>query len=296
MTYNTDMGTNQLTTLKKIALLAHPQIDTALDEASRLAAFLKAQGLTAIAGNLNDENLRQEVIEQEFDLVVTLGGDGTVLRAGHLCAPKNIPILPVNLGSLGFLIELSPEDWSKAVQRLLAGDFWVENRMMLRARIWREEQCLDEFDVLNDVVVARGMYLRPVHLRVSLDGQAVTTYVADALVVSTPTGSTAYALAAGGPILPPELRNILIVPVAPHLSIDRGIVLAEGATVSITVLSDHGSVVSGDGQEPIELQQGDRVEVRASENVTRLVRFQEVDYFYRNLVTLMDQNPSAGDH
>ena len=236
------------------------------------------------------------MIEQEFDLVVTLGGDGTVLRAGHLCAPKNIPILPVNLGSLGFLIELSPEDWSKAVQRLLAGDFWVENRMMLRARIWREEQCLDEFDVLNDVVVARGMYLRPVHLRVSLDGQAVTTYVADALVVSTPTGSTAYALAAGGPILPPELRNILIVPVAPHLSIDRGIVLAEGATVSITVLSDHGSVVSGDGQEPIELQQGDRVEVRASENVTRLVRFQEVDYFYRNLVTLMDQNPSAGDH
>jgi NAD+ kinase len=290
------MGTNQLTAIKKIALLAHPQIDSALDEASRLAALLQDQGLTAIAGNLNDEDLRQEVLEQAYDLVVTLGGDGTVLRAGHLCAPKGIPILPVNLGSLGFLIELSPEDWGNAVQRLLAGDFWIENRMMLRARIWREDECLDEFDVLNDVVVARGVYLRPVHLRASLDGQAVTTYVADALVVATPTGSTAYALAAGGPILPPQLRNILIVPVAPHLSIDRGIVLAEGSTVSVTVLSDHGSVVSGDGQEPLELLQGDRVEVRASEYFTRLIRFQEVDYFYRNLVTLMDQNPSAGDH
>ncbi len=123
----------------------------------------------------------------------------------------------------------------------------------------------------------------------------VTTYVADALVVSTPTGSTAYALAAGGPILPPDLRNILLVPVAPHLSIDRAIVLAEGSTVSVRVLSDHGSVVSGDGQDALPLHQGDRVDVCASRDVTRLVRFQEVNYFYRNLVSLMDQNPSAGE-
>jgi NAD+ kinase len=130
---------------------------------------------------------------------------------------------------------------------------------------------------------------------VTLDGQAVTTFVADALIASTPTGSTAYALAAGGPILPPGLRNILIVPVAPHLSIDRAIVLAEGSTVSVKVLSDHNTLVSGDGQTPIALEKGDEVTVRASDYVTRLVRFQELGYFYRNLVTLMDQNPSAGD-
>ena len=124
--------------------------------------------------------------------------------------------------------------------------------------------CQAEFDVLNDTVIARGEHLRPVHLRASLDGQAVTTYVADALVVSTPTGSTAYALASGGPILPPELQNILLVPVAPHLSIDRAIVLAKGSTVSVTVLSDHNSVVSGDGQTPLHLEIGDRVEVKAS--------------------------------
>jgi NAD+ kinase len=206
-----------------------------------------------------------------------------------------VPILPVNMGSFGFLIEVPPTGWRAAINRLLEGDFWYEDRMMLDARIWRGEECLGTLNVLNDAVIARTASLRPVHLRVSLDGQVVTTYVADALVVSTPTGSTAYALAAGGPILPPDLRNILLVPVAPHLSIDRAIVLAEGSTVSVFVLSDHGSVVSGDGQESLPLMQGDRVEVCASKYVTRLIRFQEVNYFYRNLVSLMDQNPSVGD-
>ena len=165
---------------------------------------------------------------------------------------------------------------------------------MLHTKIWRGEECIGAWDVLNDTVIARGENLRPVHLSASLDGQAVTTYVADALIVSTPTGSTAYALAAGGPILPPELRNILLIPVAPHLSIDRAIVLAEGSTVSVTVLSEDEVVVSGDGQTPVQLEKWDRVDSSASEYTIRFVRFQEVGYFYRNLVTLMDQNPSAG--
>ena len=290
------MGSNQNPQFDRIAVLAHPQIEAALEQAVRMAEDLEGRGLTVIHGNLNDETIRKQVVEEHYNLVVTLGGDGTVLRAGHLCAPHNIPILPVNLGSLGFLIELAPEEWHEAIDRLFSGDFWIEERMMLHARIWHKGAYTQEFDVLNDAVIARGETLRPVHLRASLDGQAVTTYVADALVVSTPTGSTAYALAAGGPILPPELRNILLVPVAPHLSIDRAIVLAEGSTVSVTVTSDQGSVVSGDGQAPIHLDMGDRVDVCASQDITRLVRFQEVDYFYRNLVSLMDQNPSAGDY
>lgn len=259
-----------------------------------MAEDLSSRGIDAICGNLNDLDLQEQVVAAGFDLVVTLGGDGTVLRAAHLCAPNAIPILPVNMGSLGFLIELGPDEWTEALTRLLAGEYWIENRMMLYTAVWRGEELISEFDVLNDTVIARGDHLRPVHLRASLDGQAVTTYVADALVVSTPTGSTAYALAAGGPILPPELQNILLVPVAPHLSIDRAIVLAKGATVSVTVLSDHGCVVSGDGQLPLHLTIGDKVEVRASDFYTQLVRFQDGDYFYRNLVSLMDQNPSAG--
>ncbi len=289
------MNIKQPHSFNRIAILAHPLITEASAEAARMAEYLHEKDTEAVHGLLIDDDLRQAILDKTFDLVITLGGDGTVLRAGHLCAPVNVPILPVNMGSFGFLIEVSPTEWKEALDRLFAGDFWYEDRMMLNARTWRGEECLQSIDVLNDVVIARTESLRPVHLSVSLDGQVVTTYVADALVVSTPTGSTAYALAAGGPILPPDLRNILLVPVAPHLSIDRGIVLAEGSTVSVSVLSDHGSVVSGDGQESLPLEQGDRVDVCASKDVTRLIRFQEVNYFYRNLVSLMDQNPSAGE-
>lgn len=279
---------------QNIAILAHPSIPEAPAEAARIAAYLEEKRIQAVHGLLSDEAMQELIHTRQVDLVITLGGDGTVLRAGHLCAPAGIPILPVNMGSLGFLIEVSPTGWQVAIDRLLAGDSWLEDRMMLQTSVRRGDTLLAQLDVLNDAVIARAENLRPVHLRVSLDGLAVTTYVADALVVATPTGSTAYALAAGGPILPPNLRNILLVPVAPHLSIDRGIVLAEGSTVSVTVVSEHGCVVSGDGQQSIELHQGDQVDVCASKFTTRLVRFQEVDYFYRNLVKLMDQNPSAG--
>ena len=104
-----------------------------------MAQYLSTRGVTAIHGNLNDFDLRQQVVDQGFDLVITLGGDGTVLRAAHLCAPHEIPILPINMGSLGFLIELEPEDWPGCVDRLLAGDFWIEKRMMLHTAVWRGE-------------------------------------------------------------------------------------------------------------------------------------------------------------
>jgi NAD+ kinase len=134
-----------------------------------------------------------------------------------------------------------------------------------------------------------------VHLSTSLDGQPLTTYVADALIVATPTGSTAYSLAAGGPVLPPELRNILLVPVAAHLSMDRAIVLAEGSDIGIDILSSQQSVLSVDGQEPVTLFKGDRVEVCVSEYAVRLVRFQKAGYFYSSIISIMDQHPSAGD-
>jgi NAD+ kinase len=289
------MNTKHTNPFNRIAILVHPLVTEAVDEAVQMVDYLQTKHIETVYGLLNDDALRESILAKSFDLVITLGGDGTVLRAGQLCAPVDIPILPVNMGSFGFLIEVSPPGWKEAIDRLLTGDFWYEDRMMLNATIWKGEEYQNSLDVLNDVVIARTESLRPVHLQFSLDGQVVTTYVADALVVSTPTGSTAYALAAGGPILPPDLRNILLVPVAPHLSIDRAIVLAEGSTVSVKVLSNHGSVVSGDGQESLPLGKGDRVSVCASKYVTRLIRFQEANYFYRNIVSLMDQNPSAGE-
>jgi NAD+ kinase len=145
-------------------------------------------------------------------------------------------------------------------------------------------------------VVSRGQIIHPIQITANVDGRFLTTYVADALIAATPTGSTAYALAAGGPILPPELRNILLVPVAPHLSLDRAIVLAEGSSVSIRVNMNHQAVFSIDGQEPIVLSCEDRVDVHASPHVVKFIRFQDPGYFYRNLTPHMSQNPSMENH
>lgn len=281
---------------RNIAVLAHPQLADAAPMAARIAEFLQARHTPACSGLLYDPDLRARLEAGEFDLVIALGGDGTMLRAGHLVAPLGVPILGINLGRFGFLTEVKNDQWHEFIPRVLHGDFWLEKRMMLRAEHWRAGSILGAWDVLNEVVVSRGRVVRPVHLITSVDGRYLTTYVADGLIAATATGSTAYALAVGGPILPPELRNILLVAVAPHLSIDRAIVLAEGSSVSIVVNTDHQAVLSLDGQPPIELNDGDRVDVYAGEHTVSFVRFQDPGYFYRNLTPHMSQNPATGNN
>ncbi|MFM8321936.1 MAG: NAD(+)/NADH kinase [Chloroflexota bacterium] len=279
-----------------ILALSHPQIPAAGQQAARIAEILQAHGIPASHGRLYDTELRRLVKEGQVDLVVALGGDGTMLRAGHLVAPYNVPVLGINMGKFGFLTEVHLDLWQDLLPRLIEGQFWLEERMMLRAEQWRAGERMGMWDVLNEVVVSRGNIVRPVHLIASVDGRLLTTYVADALIAATATGSTAYALAAGGPILPPQLRNILLVAVAPHLSIDRAIVLSEGSTVSITVETDHQAVLSPDGQVPIGMADGDRIDCYASEHTVRFVRFQDPGYFYRNLTPHMSQNPATGNH
>lgn len=155
---------------------------------------------------------------------------------------------------------------------------------MLRVTWWREGELMGEAEALNDAFVGRGARGRAVHLRVHVDGGELASYVADGLIVATPTGSTAYALAAGGPILPPELRNILLVPVAPHLSMERPVVLAEGVTVRLTVAGRRPAVLTVDGQTAAELRNQDVVSVEASPHVARFARVRERTYFYRSLV------------
>lgn len=281
---------------RRVAIAAHPHLPEAAVEATRIASFLEEQHIAAKYGLLYDEDLRRQVMDGEYDILIALGGDGTMLRAGHLCGPSGIPILGINLGRFGFLMEIGKNQWREVLPRLLEGDYWLEHRMMLCAEQWRAGECLGSWEVLNEVVVGRGEIVRPVHLVTQVDGRFLTTYVADAVIASTPTGSTAYALAAGGPILPPELRNILLVAVAPHLSVDRAIVLAEGASVSITVHADHQAVLSVDGQYPVKLANGDRVDAHASEHTVQFIRFQDPGYFYRNLTAHMNQNPSIGNY
>ena len=276
---------------KQVVVAVHPRFPEALYEAQAIVDYLNEKGLDAAIGSLNNEDLRKRVKAGEFDLLISVGGDGTVLRAGHLCAPCDVPILGINMGKLGFLIQVQRDSWHEMIDKMLLGDFWIEKRLMLRVELFRAGEKQGTWHALNEAVVSRGQYLNPVHISASVDGLQLTTYVADGLIASTATGSTAYALAAGGPILPPELRNILIVPIAPHLSIDRAVVLAERSSVSITVHSEN-AVLSVDGPTPIGLDAGDRVDVRSADYSAKFIRFGDLDYFYRNLTAHMDQNPS----
>ncbi|NJD58017.1 MAG: NAD(+)/NADH kinase [Anaerolineae bacterium] len=282
--------------IRRIAIVGAPNLSDTEKESIAIAGFLNERGVETQHGFLYDEAIYRKVKQGEFDVLIALGGDGTMLRAGHLGGPSNVPILGINLGRIGILTEIAKIQWPEYLERLIAGDYWLEKRMMLNAEQWRADSLLGRWDVLNEVVVSRGQIIRPVHVTAQVDGRFLTTYVAAALIAATPTGSTAYALAAGGPILPPELRNILLGPVAPHLSLDRAIVLAEGSSVSITVNVDHQAVFSIDGQVPIGLTSDDRVAVYASPHVVKFVRFQDPGYFYRNLTPHMSQNPSTANH
>jgi NAD+ kinase len=279
---------------QSMAIVYHPTLPSAAMEAEAIAEFLQARGIPHASGTLDDLELGHCVQCRQYDLLIALGGDGTMLRAGHLCAAAGIPIMGVNMGHFGFLYETQRTTWRNDIAELLKGNYWLEQRMLLHAALYRQEVNLGEWDVLNDVVVCRGAIVRPVKLTAYVDGYLLTTYIADGLIASTPTGSTAYALAVGGPILPPELRNILIIPVAPHLSVNRGIILPEGASVSITVNTSHQAVASLDGQTTVPMLDGDKVLVTVADQTLKFVRFQDPGYFYRNLTVHMEHNPSSG--
>ncbi len=269
-------------------VVAYQKMPEAFAEVDLIGKFLKEKGYDAPQGSINDESLRKRVKNGDFDMLIAVGGDGTMLRAGHLCAPFGVPILGIKLGRLGFLIQVESNEWRESLARLFNGEAWIENRTMLSAEHVRADETLARWQALNEVVVARGMTLRPVRLEAHVDGRLLTTFVCDGLIAATATGSTAYALAAGGPILPPDLRNILLVPIAAHLSMDRALVLAEGSSVSFIVKSDN-TVISVDGQPSSPLEEDDHVDVRVANFAVKFVRFGDPGYFYRNLNAHMNQ-------
>jgi len=274
---------------KRPVITAYPKMPDAFVEAEAMSLYLSEKGIAAPHGSLYDEELRRQIRAGEFDMLVVAGGDGSILRAGHLCAPSGVPIFGVNLGRIGFLIQVERHEWREHFNKLLDGEAWIENRMMIHADHMRSGEIIGGWNALNEVVVGRGQNLRPVRLTASVDGLELTSYVADGLIASTATGSTAYALAAGGPILPPELRNILLVPIAPHLSVDRAVVLAEGSSVSISVRTEN-AIMSVDGQPPINLLEDDHVVIRAADVTAQFIRFGDPGYFYRNLTAHMNEN------
>ncbi len=258
--------------------------------ANQIAAFLRASGLDDIW--LESAWEGEAVLDHlpNVDLLITLGGDGTLLRAARLGARHGLPMLGVKMGRLGFLAEIMPDNWQEPLTQLLQGNYWEEERLMVRARLERPSptgdtvEVIGEFDALNDVVLSRGGLARVVRISLKLDGGYLTTYTCDGLIVSTATGSTGYALAVDGPILPPELRNILVLPIASHLSMDRAVVLAEGTEIRMRAYSDHEAMLTVDGQFVVEVSSGDEVIVSGSPHLARFIRLRDRHYFYQALM------------
>jgi NAD+ kinase len=281
---------------KRFAVAFHPGLEDASHTSDEVARFLLEKGAEkADSGNIYDDWLKDRLSTDTYDMVIALGGDGTMLRAGHLCAARGAPLLGINMGHFGFLTEIHRDNWQASILEILAGHYRLEERMMLEIEHFRGDKSLGCWQAINEVVICRGQFVRPIQLTLSVDGFRTTTYVADGLIVATPTGSTAYALAAGGPILPPEARNLLIVPVAPHLSMDRAIILPDGSCVSVDVNTSHEAVLSVDGHPPVVVIDGDRVESSAADYRLNMVRLKDPGYFYRNITLYMEHNPSVGN-
>jgi NAD+ kinase len=207
------------------------------------------------------------------DVLVVLGGDGTFLRAARAVVRDDVPLLGINVGKVGFLSKVEAGDLEKVLQLLLAGRFTLEPRMALEGRILRDGVPVggDQLVALNDIVVARGALARVVRLDTSIDDTHLASFVADGLVVASPTGSTGYSFSAGGPILGPTARNLVVTPIAGYLTTIRSIVIGPEAVVRCRIVHADEALVSVDGREDIHVQVGDVVEVRAIERPVRLV-------------------------
>jgi NAD+ kinase len=278
---------------RHVGILFHPKKPESRQLAEEMAEHLTAVGVTEIWLESAWEQEATMAHLPHVDLLITLGGDGTLLRAARMGAAYEVPMLGVKMGRLGFLAEVQPQDWLEPLDRVLAGDYWIEERLMIRVHVERRDAesrttthtCV--YDALNDVVLSRGNLARVVRISAELDNSYLTTYTCDGLIISTATGSTGYALAVNGPIMPPELRNILVIPIAPHLSMDRAVILAEGSTVRLRAHSDYPPMLTVDGQVVVEVEEGDEVVVVGSPHLARFVRLRERGYFYQSLMEKM---------
>ncbi len=269
--------------VKKIGILFHPKVDKSEDFAHKIEEFLRGKGVACWLHSSWDESGAQRQLDQT-DLMVSVGGDGTILRVSRIVYPRQIPIVGVNFGNLGFMAELEAGDALEQLMQIIEGKGWMDERSMLDVTLSSSKR----FHALNDVVVGRGRNLRLINVEVSIDGDAFTTYRADAVIVSTPTGSTGYLLAANGPIIYPESKDMVIKAVCPHMNMDKALVVAAESRIRLAVMTKHEAIVSMDGQVEEVLRDGDEVTVSLSPYVTRFVRLRPRSMFYSTLVTKLN--------
>jgi NAD+ kinase len=265
-----------------VGVLFNAGLEPARVLAGEMEEFIPTLGAGVWLCPATDEDAARSLLPGT-DLLLSLGGDGTILRAARVDAPYGVPILGVNLGRLGFITEVSPQELRHRLPGLLAGEGWVEERAMLQVDCPPAGSDGRSLHGLNDVVVARGKAARVVYVKVWVDGEPLTTFKGDGLIVATATGSTGYGLSAGGPILNPQAREMLLQPVAPHLSWRTPLVLSPEAVVEMEVTTDHPAVMSLDGQVNLPLAPGHRVSARRSLHTARFLRTEPPGFFYRTL-------------
>ena len=271
---------------KKVGIIYQPKSQQAVDLAGELKRIIDDLGsLTWICSAWEEEIAREHT--QGTELLVCLGGDGTILRAARIANPLPIPILSVNLGRVGFMTELRAEDALYRVPDFVKGDGCVEERAMIEAELVSDGSPV--FDALNDIVIGRAERCRLIRINVKVDGSYLTTYKCDGVILSTASGSTGYSLAAGGPILHPLARDILLKPVAAHLSSTTAIVLPPDVEVELEVNTTHSATLSIDGQIEVALQDGDVVRVRRSSHITMLLRGGRHEDFFGTLINKLEE-------
>ena len=272
----------------KIGIVGNPGKLSALKLAGDLSKWLGKKGIKVFisrdcAGNLLDKKLvvENEELLSNADILIALGGDGTLLSAARLVSSSSIPILGVNLGGLGFLTEVNSSRVYEVLEQVLDNKFSIENRMLISGYVLRKgEGKVFYFSALNDAVITTEAIARVLKLETSIDKQYVTTYVADGLIISTPTGSTAYSLSAGGPIVHPVLKAILITPICPHTLTNRPIIVSEKSSISIKPIFEINKIaLTIDGQIKFNLLHSDKLVIKKASHALKLISLKENDFF-----------------
>lgn len=287
------MNTSGRQLAQTVGILFQEHTEGAGDLAKALVARLKAEGRAVWQEALQRHDAQVDDRLEGTDIVLVLGGDGSILSAARMCAQASIPLLGINFGRVGFLTELEPTEVEEKLPLYLSGDYWIDERAMLQAEV-ETDNVQHRFIALNDMVVVRGAVPRVIRVKVWLDGHYYNTTVADGIIVSTATGSTAYNLAAGGPILHPQVRSSVLTPVAPHLATDRSLILEPNAVTTLELQSgSDGAILSADGQSNLTLNTGAQVTIRGSQYLTRFLRRRPPTYFYRILSAKLRDNLSG---
>ena len=273
--------------MKRIGVVAKTDRADAREVVERLLDWCVEHGLQPVleketAGLCPDTQAataRKPDLPAQVDLLLVLGGDGTLLSMARLVGDLGVPILGVNLGGLGFLTALTKDELFPALEAFLAGGLVIEERVMLAAQVWRHGERLSEYVALNDVVITKSAMSRIINLAVSVDGHFATAYRADGLIISTPTGSTAYCLSAGGPIVFPTMPAVVLTPICSHTLTNRPIVLPADQRVEVTLQSDQDVMLTLDGQVGFALKEADVVAIHQATARIQLLRFPQKDFF-----------------